>query len=445
MKISKGTKKLAMWTLATVIVTMLLTLGLSGAASPSQTMTITQGVYPGAPSYTVYALSGTYYAKDQNGLNEFSGTDAATVINAAVDDNKIVFITSGSYVLTAPISIASVNNCTISGEGKGKTILQNYGIIKNSATATYNVVIKDLTIDIQDTADGNAINLELNSYNFRISNCELKNTNNLFLLDWGGVDNLLVENCLFYDGGLTGAIDNAAGSQLTSTPYVTTFKNNLFVKSSSVGGGMLTCGASGNLLIDGNTFIDYSNNSYAAISLENYYGTIFNVTIINNKASGYGGQAIFVGNDDNKNSGKAIIANNICEGIVLEGFKEGVISNNIIANSQYGIYLYNSSNVVVSNNIIHDTNFFGSAYYYDKGCVFASYITQLSVVGNTFYDALSITPYGVSIYYTTTVWINGNNFVGSFQHFNASDYTGNTNYIMQDNVVYGTYFENATT
>jgi hypothetical protein len=55
------------------------------ASSPSATFTISSGVYPGAPSYTVYSISGTTYAKNQNGAVDYSGTDAATVIQSALN------------------------------------------------------------------------------------------------------------------------------------------------------------------------------------------------------------------------------------------------------------------------------------------------------------------------------------------------------------------------
>jgi len=47
---------------------------LTYAATPSTTLTISNGVYPGAPSYTFSKLGSTYYAKDQNGYIEYQGT-----------------------------------------------------------------------------------------------------------------------------------------------------------------------------------------------------------------------------------------------------------------------------------------------------------------------------------------------------------------------------------
>ena len=431
------------------LIVSVLTCGIVYSTLPTQPFTINRGIYPGANTFTIWQEGTEYFAKNAYGIIQYSGTNASYVINSAINNNHFVFITTGIYTLTSPLSIAEISNLTIKGEGINNTILENCGIVKNDGTPASYITIEDLTIDIKNTVDQTAINLVGNLSNAVLRRVELKNTNNKFLLHWGTeeqpVNNLLVENCIFYDGGLTVSADNAAGDQDKATQYTTTFRNNLFIKENAVGGAMLTCGGSGNLLIDGNTFVDYSNNSYGAISLENYFGIIYNVTIINNKAAGFGKQGIAVGNYETRNGGKAIVTNNICEAIVVKGFEEAIVSNNIVTKGNYGIYFYNTSYVIVSNNVIRDTNIFNNPSYSDKGCIYAAYAQQLTITNNLMYDTLSQTPYGTRVSYTTTVWIHGNNFVGPFVYFNASDAGSNTNYLMHDNVVYGAYYENATT
>ena len=56
------------------------------AATPTSTFWISSGVYPGAPSYTIWKEGSNYFAKDANGEIEFSGTNATEVIEDAIDN-----------------------------------------------------------------------------------------------------------------------------------------------------------------------------------------------------------------------------------------------------------------------------------------------------------------------------------------------------------------------
>jgi parallel beta-helix repeat protein len=77
-------KKKFVGTLVGIVLISILLTSYVWASAPSNRYTISYGVYPGAPSYTVYQVAGVTYAKDQNGYNEFNGTNAATVINSAL-------------------------------------------------------------------------------------------------------------------------------------------------------------------------------------------------------------------------------------------------------------------------------------------------------------------------------------------------------------------------
>jgi len=55
------------------------------ASTPSSTFYISSGVYPGAPSYTIWKEGSNYFAKNANGQIDYSGTDASTVIQAAIN------------------------------------------------------------------------------------------------------------------------------------------------------------------------------------------------------------------------------------------------------------------------------------------------------------------------------------------------------------------------
>ena len=45
--------------------------------------TLSGGVVPGAPSYTIFPDNGYYYAKDSHGVISFTSTNCATVANFA--------------------------------------------------------------------------------------------------------------------------------------------------------------------------------------------------------------------------------------------------------------------------------------------------------------------------------------------------------------------------
>jgi len=70
-------------------------------AQSGTTLTISSGIYPGAPSYTIYQVSGTYYAKDQNGYNEFSNANIRTVAQSALDSGEVtLYFKNGLYIFT---------------------------------------------------------------------------------------------------------------------------------------------------------------------------------------------------------------------------------------------------------------------------------------------------------------------------------------------------------
>ena len=71
------------------------------ASSPSATFTISSGVYPGAPSYTVFSDGTNYYAKNSWGVIAYTGT-APDVINAAqasLTNGGTIYLLGGEYPL----------------------------------------------------------------------------------------------------------------------------------------------------------------------------------------------------------------------------------------------------------------------------------------------------------------------------------------------------------
>jgi len=94
---------------------------------------IPRGVREETASYIIFKVGTTYYAKNgETGEIEFSGTDAATVIQSAIDaigsKGGKIFIKSGVYEISKPIKVNwdADQFISIQGEGEGynRTILR---------------------------------------------------------------------------------------------------------------------------------------------------------------------------------------------------------------------------------------------------------------------------------------------------------------------------------
>lgn len=102
------------------------------ASTPSTTFTISSGVYPGAPSYTIYTVGGVYYAKDQNGYTEFSSTNASYVINTCITTIVATTQKTGTIQLKPGIIIDSPILL------QGRIVLDGGGMSDNSLVYTGN-------------------------------------------------------------------------------------------------------------------------------------------------------------------------------------------------------------------------------------------------------------------------------------------------------------------
>lgn len=73
---------------------------------PSSTFTLSSGVYPGAPSYTVWKEGATYYAKNANGALVYESTNASYVINNAItaaSENSSILFESADYSIDSTL------------------------------------------------------------------------------------------------------------------------------------------------------------------------------------------------------------------------------------------------------------------------------------------------------------------------------------------------------
>jgi len=114
------------------------------AATPSSTFYISSGVYPGAPSYTVWREGSNYFAKDENGQLRYSGTNFTEIGESCIDNLPTyggkILLKTGVYEGWIVIDRDGV---ILEGEGVYSDI--PVGIPDHSPTALYGSVIKVTT------------------------------------------------------------------------------------------------------------------------------------------------------------------------------------------------------------------------------------------------------------------------------------------------------------
>jgi hypothetical protein len=110
-KIEKKSLNYVKTGLTSFLIALLLGIYIGYAAVPSSTFTISPGVYPGAPSFTVWREGSNDFVKDANGLIVYSGTNSSAVINSALNAltsgrtwyEKVVVI--GNFILTSTVTL----------------------------------------------------------------------------------------------------------------------------------------------------------------------------------------------------------------------------------------------------------------------------------------------------------------------------------------------------
>lgn len=86
------------------------------AYTPTGTLVLSGGPYPGGPSYTAYNVGSTCYVKDGNGQVVYSGADPGDVITDALANGGQMYISEGTYDLDTPIKIV-LDGTYVSGAG----------------------------------------------------------------------------------------------------------------------------------------------------------------------------------------------------------------------------------------------------------------------------------------------------------------------------------------
>jgi len=163
------TVKLKTYVATTLVLTVLLLASVGYVlTSNGTTVTITPQSYTETASYVIFKVGSMYYAKNgSTGEIEFSGTDAATVIQSAIDatsEGGLVSIKQGIYTIntTYDTQIKITKTITVCGEGFG-TILRFTGVgtdkrwINEGCTMGILMVLADNAVVRDLTVDGNNI------------------------------------------------------------------------------------------------------------------------------------------------------------------------------------------------------------------------------------------------------------------------------------------------
>lgn len=174
----------------------------------SQTHIISAGVYPGAPSYTVWTdNAGNYYAKNSYGVLTYSTTNASYLFNSLQATGTTFYIQKGTYDITNSITIL-YDHVKIQGEQRGAVILSWSGAAGGSVITTgetpfiYDLTIEDLDFQTHDLGDAIYLKpaLRFTIRDINIAGGTTANTYSGIVLDatygncgWGKIDNVMMD------------------------------------------------------------------------------------------------------------------------------------------------------------------------------------------------------------------------------------------------------------
>jgi hypothetical protein len=369
----------------------------------SSQATSEQNNFNSIAQYTVlvYQEGEQVIAKDAIGNNisrGLSDVDCAKVIQSAIDYVKtkgggIVHIKAGIYKINTRISIQSLTNTIIEGEGRDATILRanvagTYIIQKDSLLVTSNLLIRDMTLDGNNISSF-LLTLNGNSYDYILENLVFMrgkaNGPQCYLVE---CHNLVIRNCSFENPASAGDLVAITGSMITV--------DGCFFTRTSIPGGGLTSGRLDECKIINCSWEDY--NGYGAISLENF-GSFDNILIMGNSfRNAREGSAILTVVDASPSGVSAghthnrisIIGNHLMNTGSIQLRKK--TSNVVIQGNQLegtaGIAITASTNCVISNNIIRNTNEYFPIIMYELDA--SNVIIHGNIIENSIKSAITL-------------------------------------------------------
>jgi parallel beta-helix repeat protein len=160
------------------------------AQGTPSTFTISQGVYPGSSTITIFPDSGNYYIKNSYGAISYQTANFTYAMEQAITDLGAdgggIYLSKGTYTLTSGdrILIWGKSNIHIYGDGPDTAITQSAGLntvhffqIHNST----NIIISNLRIDgakTTQTGGTSAVAIGGSSANCKVTDCYINNMYN---------------------------------------------------------------------------------------------------------------------------------------------------------------------------------------------------------------------------------------------------------------------------
>jgi len=348
--------------------------------SPTSSAVINQ-----ASTYIIYTLSGTIYAKNQRtGIIDYSGTDAQTIIEDAVNATSsggggTIEIKDGTYNLAKALRLS--NNINLHGESWNTIFHLNDNVHDNMITnissapndtttylGNYNMTVYNLQLDGNYAKQG-ALYPVHNYVAIRYQNCDICIIDRVYVHDTNGMGITTTSSGVYQHQAVVNSyIKHAVGDAIFGQSYKAIFSNNLI---SDVGdNGIVTKGDS-IVVANNQIFGDPSSLFDLSVGIGVYRSShdisITGNTIVNAKRgmeiSAFGTPDTFgcdgctiTGNVITNSSGVAIFFGSIAH----DNNTRIIISNNIIQKSgSHGIEDEHSNNLLISNNIICQNNHSG--------------------------------------------------------------------------------------
>ena len=342
------------------------------------------GSYPGAPSYTVYSVSGVTYAKDQNGHVEFSGTNATTTINNALGNGGTTQLVGDiliDSVLLVPSNTTLLNTGTLTWIGIDS--LSAYMISNLDRTGgNSRIEIIGGSYDGGNKV-GSIINMDHVSY-FKIENTYQTNIKELgaFTVLWNSHDGIFSENLIYGNNKGLGIdlYDGCHNIVVSQNTFNQTYDSAISIGSS--GTGILCYGIS----VVNNVANGYSAGNGMGVSV---FGLARDITIVGNIISDMKFDGINTLIDtftpDTVTISGNIIRNVGRHGISLDSSNSTVSANIIINATEQGIRIAANGNSVIGN-MVKDCAAGAGLYIY-------TLTNQTVVSGNTF----TFNDYGINV------------------------------------------------
>ena len=386
--------------------------------------------------WLVYNDSGTFKAIDgENGNITYSGTDASTVIQNAIDDmtnGDIIHFKVGDYTIESTIYVTSSTDWIIF-EGSGyQTVFthnqSNANMIEINTTSQ--VILRHFSVtNLSAQTGGYAISI-FNSYNTKLENIRLDGNYNGYFIN-GSTETLIINN-IFRE------MNGVIGINYTGSPSYVSYSLSIIKLSADNP-------TNGNVLMDWIVWDSYAN-TLSLNDVKLIRGRI-GLHVMDTQTSGDALHQFLFANDletDNTSlSGiswdaglNGLITNSWfgssqnAHGLYFAGNGSVIISNSrIVANDQYGILINAGSDYIISNNIIGANSQEASGTYY--GILVANDINNFQINGNRIGNIDELTEkqgYGIvtggsSNNYT----INSNSLCGNVNGGMSNGATGLTN------------------